>query len=222
MIATPLRESTTTPLLLKGVSWQTYRALMQDVQDDRPWRIAYSDGLLELRMPLQEHEQPKGLLESLVEAIADDLDIEVLKLGSLRLESEEFERAIEPDSCFYIANESQVRGRTIDLKVDPAPDLAIESDLTSSSLNKHKIYADLQVPELWRYRRGRLTVFVRVGAEYEQRDRSLSFPFLPLSEIPRLIDESKIMGQRSALRALRLRLRPLLDDFLTAGRDGIH
>jgi hypothetical protein len=52
MIATPLRESTTPPLLLKGISWQTYRALMQDVQDDRPWRIAYSDGLLEIRMPL--------------------------------------------------------------------------------------------------------------------------------------------------------------------------
>ncbi|NEQ21505.1 MAG: Uma2 family endonuclease, partial [Microcoleus sp. SIO2G3] len=133
-------------VVLKGVSWQTFKALMADIGDNRACRIAYDQGLLEIRMPLQEHEVPKGLLESFVEAIADDLEIEVMKLGALTLEREDLTRAVEPDSCFYIQHESLVRGKTINLPNDPPPDLALESDYTSSSLNKFAIYASLGVP----------------------------------------------------------------------------
>ena len=88
---------------------------MAEVGGDRAWRIAYDPGVLELSIPLEEHEEPKGLLESLIEAIADELGIEVRKLGSFTLEREDLARAVEPDSCFYIQNEAAVRGRKIDL-----------------------------------------------------------------------------------------------------------
>jgi hypothetical protein len=100
-----------TRVVMQGVSWQTFKALMREVRDDRAWRIAYEEGVLEIRMPLLEHEVPKGLLESFVEAIADELEIEVFKAGSLTLEREDLTKAIEPDSCFYIQNELQVRGK---------------------------------------------------------------------------------------------------------------
>lgn len=138
-------------IVMRGVSWQTYRALMAEVGGDRVWRIAYDRGVLELRMPLEEHEKPKGLLESFVEAIADELEIEVRKLGSLTLEREDLARAVEPDSCFYIQNEAAVRGRKINLPADPPPDLVIESDYTNSLVNQQSIYAALGVSELWRY-----------------------------------------------------------------------
>ena len=98
-------------VVLKGVSWQTFKTLMAEVGDNRAWRIAYDQGVLEIRMPLTEHEEPKGLIESFVEAIADELEIEVRKLGALTLEREDLIRAIEPDSCFYIQNEFLVRGK---------------------------------------------------------------------------------------------------------------
>lgn len=44
---------------LKGIGWSTYRLLMTDVGNHRAWRIAYINGVLELRMPLEEHEEPK-------------------------------------------------------------------------------------------------------------------------------------------------------------------
>jgi Uma2 family endonuclease len=197
-------------VILKGVSWSTFKVLLADVGDDRAWRIAYDRGVLEIRMPLEEHEVPKGLIESFIEATADELEIEVMKAGSLTLEREDLTRAVEPDSCFYIQNESVVRGRNIDLPNDPPPDLAIESDYTNSSVNKDGLYAALGVPELWRYKRQSLQVYQLVDGKYQKCDRSLAFPFLPIAEIPGFIEQSRTIGQRSAVRLFRQRIREIL------------
>ncbi len=197
-------------VVLKGVSWSTFKVLLADVGDDRAWRIAYDRGVLEIRMPLEEHEEPKRLIESFVEAIVDELEIELRSLGSLTLEREDLTRAVEPDSCFYIQNESVVRGRNINLPNDPPPDLAIESDHTNSSVNKDGLYAALGVPELWRYKRQSLQVYQLVDGKYQKCDRSLAFPFLPVAEIPGFIEQSRTIGQRSAVRLFRQRIREIL------------
>lgn len=133
LISTPIPESKPKgiePVIPpRGVSWQTYRALMAEVGDDRGWRIAYNPGVLELRMPLLKHQAPKGLLENFIETVADELEMEILEVGALTLEREDLSRAIEPDSCFYLQNERKVRGKEeIKLPDDPPPDLAIEVD----------------------------------------------------------------------------------------------
>ena len=209
--STPPQQSTEEKLItLTGIKWLTFKAIMSDVGDGRAWRIAYAEGVLEIRMPLTEHEEPKGMIESFVEAFADALDMEVRKLGALTLEREDLARAIEPDSCFYIQNESVVRGKSINLLADPPPDLVVESDYTSSSLNKFSIYASLGVPEIWRYRNQCLQVYQLVEGNYEQRENSLAFPFLPIAEIPGLIEQSKAIGQRAAVRLFRDRVREVL------------
>jgi Uma2 family endonuclease len=214
MVATrpPSTPHPSLPIVMRGVSWPTYKTLMAEVGGDRAWRIAYDRGVLELRMPLEEHEEPKGLLESFIEAIADELEIEVRKLGSLTLDREDLARAVEPDSCFYIQNEATVRGRKLNLPSDPPPDLVIESDYTNSSVNKQSIYAALGVPEVWRYTNQTLLVYLRVDSGYEQGSNSLAFPFLPVSEIGHFIEQSKTLGQRSAVRRFRRRIREILAD----------
>ena len=211
--STPVEQQTTPEnrVILKGVSWSTFKALLADVGDDRAWRIAYEGGVLEIRMPHLEHEVPKGLIESFIEATADELEIEVMKAGSLTLEREDLTRAVEPDTCFYIQNEASVRGkRDISLPEDLPPDLAIESDYTNSSVNKDSIYAALGVPELWRYRRESLQVYQLVEGKYEKCDRSLAFPFLPVAEIPGFIEQSRTVGQRAAVRLFRQRIQEIL------------
>ncbi|WP_341738810.1 Uma2 family endonuclease [Microcoleus sp. CAWBG640] len=210
--STPVEQEITPEnrVVLKGVSWSTFKALLADVGDDRAWRIAYDRGVLEIRMPLEEHEEPKRLIESFVEAIVDELEIELRSLGSLTIEREDLTRAVEPDSCFYIQNEYLVRGRNINLPNDPPPDLAIESDYTNSSVNKDAIYAALGVPELWRYRRQSLQVYQLVEGKYQKCDRSLAFPFLPVAEIPVFIEQSRTIGQRAAVRLFRQRIKEIL------------
>lgn len=211
--STPVEQQTTPEnrVILKGVSWSTFKALLADVGDDRAWRIAYDGGVLEIRMPHLEHEVPKGLIESFIEATADELEIEVMKAGSLTLEREDLTRAVEPDTCFYIQNEASVRGkRDINLPEDLPPDLAIESDYTNSSVNKDSIYAALGVPELWRYRRESLQVYQLVEGKYEKCETSLAFPFLPVAEIPGFIEQSRTVGQRAAVRLFRQRIKEIL------------
>jgi Uma2 family endonuclease len=207
------QEVANASIVLRGVSWLTFKALMADVGDDRAWRIAYDQGVLEIRMPLLQHEVPKGMIEDFVTTMADELEIEVLKAGALTLDREDLTRAIEPDTCFYIQNEAIVRGlEKINLPVNPPPDLAVESDYTNSSVNKQSIYAAFGVPEIWRYKNNTLLVYRLEDGKYEQCDRSGAFPFLPISEVPGFIEQSKTIGQRSAVRAFRERIREILRD----------
>jgi Uma2 family endonuclease len=197
-------------VVLAGVRWETFKALLADLGEDRACRIAYERGLLEIRMPLEEHEEPKRLIESFIEAIADELEIEIRSLGSLTLEREDLSLAVEPDTCFYIQNEARVRGKKIALPNDPPPDLALESDYTNISLNKFTIYASLGVPELWRCRQKTLQVYRLAGDKYELVAQSLAFPFLPITEVPDFIEQSKTIGQRTAVRLFRTRIREIL------------
>jgi len=184
---------------------------MADVGDDRRWRMAYELGLLELRMPLLKHEAPKRLLENFIETVADELEMEILAAGVLTLEREDLNRAIEPDSCFYLQNERRVRGKeSIKLLDAPPPDLAIESGYTSSSVNKWSIYACLGIPELWQYHNGKLLVYQLVRDSYHLCDSSLAFPCLPVAEISPLIEQSKEIGQRAVVRLFRKRIREIL------------
>jgi Uma2 family endonuclease len=197
-------------VVLKGVSWATYKALMADIGEDRACRIAYDQGMLEIMVPYEQHEEPKILISSFVEALVDELEIEIRQLGALTLEREDLTRAVEPDTCFYIQNESLVRGKEIKLPHVPPPDLVVESDYTHSSLNKFNIYAALGVPELWRYRKQTLQVYQLVEGKYDQTAKSLAFPFLPIAEIPGFIEQSKTIGQRTSVRLFRTLIREIL------------
>jgi Uma2 family endonuclease len=207
----PILQKTREIITLRGISWQTYKALMTEVGDDRAWRIVYDQGVLELKMPLLEHETTKILIVNFMEAMADELEIEIRQVGALTLERDDLKKAIEPDSCFYIQNELQVRGKTnIDLNTDPPPDLAIESDYTHSSLNKFSIYSSLGLPELWRYHQNELQVYQLTREGYKQSDHSLAFPLFPIAEIAPLIEQSKQIGQRSVVRLFKQRIRDIL------------
>ncbi|MEB3338396.1 MAG: Uma2 family endonuclease [Leptolyngbyaceae bacterium] len=106
---------------------------------------------------------------------------------------------IEPDDCFYIQNYQTVIGKDrLDLRVDPPPDLAIESDLTSKT--EAKAYLAIRVPELWVYEDGKLTVNVLQNNEYIESAISPTFPGLPLTEmISQTIKQAKETGMSPAL-----------------------
>lgn len=110
----------------------------------------------------------------------------------------------EPDSCYYIQNEARVRGKTtIDLTQDPPPDLAIEIDITNSSLNQLALYADLGVPEIWRYDGRRLKIYQLQKKEYIECDYSPTFPLLPATKVEEFIEQCQTTGVITSVRQLR-------------------
>ena len=88
----------------------------------------------------------------------------------------------EPDNGFYIgANARRIRGKeSIDLTIDPPPDLAIEVDNKSDSELALPTYVRIGVPEVWRYDARDHTLWFGhlIGESYESIDRSLCLPVL--------------------------------------------
>ena len=137
-------------VVLTNVTWATYERLVDDLADCSAPRLTYDRAVLEITSPTPEHERLNRMLTDLIGAIAEELDIDTENLGSSTFKREDLERGFEPDSCLYIQNAARVRGKSrLDLSMDPPPDLVIEIDITSASIEKLPIYALLGVPEVW-------------------------------------------------------------------------
>lgn len=197
---------------LNPLSWLTFNHLLDELGNKRNQRLTYYNNILEIMSPLGLHESNNRFIESLIFVIADELGLNLKKFGSLTLKSSQFQQAVEPDSCYYLNNEPKVRNKqNIDLTIDPPPDLVLEIDITSGSLHKLPIYANLGVPEIWRYDGEKLTVFIleKDINNYQEVDGSPTFPFLSLKVIPELIQQSLIDGETAVLRTFRKSLQEM-------------
>ncbi len=191
-------------VLLHNLSWQQFENLLLDLGDSRAARVAYEDGTLEIMTPLPEHEFYNEAISILIEDIAETLEIDYECLGSSTWKREKYLAGVEPDNCFYFQNEALIRGQLdFDLDHDPPPDLALEIDLTSKSLNRFSIYARLGIPEIWCYDSGALSLYQLQGETYQEVETSAIFPTLPIKEIPELIERYRGEGRRSLRRAIR-------------------
>jgi Uma2 family endonuclease len=191
-------------IILKGIHWETYQSLVRDLEAQPSKRLTYDNGVLEIRMPLPPHERYKKWLGRLVEIITEELGIEIASLGSCTWSREDLQKGLEPDECYYIQNEAVVRGKeTITLSVDPPPDLAIEVDSTSSSLDRMGIYAALGVPEVWRYDFKVMTFWVLVNGVYHSRETSIALPLVTAIAVQGLLSEAVSMGETSWARRVR-------------------
>lgn len=140
---------TETRILLEGVSWETYERLLEDTGSGRSQRFAYTNGILEIMLPLRGHEEPTRLFDDFVAVFVDALGLELCKLGSLTMKQPTQKKGLEPDGCFYIQNEAAIRGvDQLDFAVHPPPDLVVEVDNSSGSLDRFPIYVALKVPEI--------------------------------------------------------------------------
>jgi Uma2 family endonuclease len=194
--------------VLHNISWETFEALLKDTGEHRGLRFAYEDGTLEIMTPLFEHENPKCNFGNFIIALAEELEIEIRSAGSTTLKKIKKTKGIEPDNCYYIKNELAVRGKeTLNIESDPPPDLAIEIDITSSSVNKFNIYSALDVPELWRYDGSNLNFYELVEKQYLKRDYSIAFPIISVDDINRFIEQSKTMPEITLLKSFRTWLR---------------
>src|SRR5205085_2408534 len=114
-------------------------------------------------------------------------------------------KGLEPDACWWIASEPLVRGKTeIDLRRDPPPDLALEVDVTHSSLDRLAIYAALGVPEVWRLDGSILTFHVLApDGQYVVRSHSLAFPQSTPADLLQFLTLRGQMDENAIVRRFR-------------------
>jgi Uma2 family endonuclease len=190
-------------MLLKDISWQKLENILEEMGERRAARISYSDGWLEIMVPLPEHEKDKELLGDLVKLLLDKLEIDFEPFGSTTLKNERMRQAVEPDTSFYIQNQAAVIGKSrIDLNIDPPPDLAIEIDITSRTTFDN--YQILGVPELWRYQQQGLEIFLLQEGKYIKSQSSPNFPNIPIIElVNEYVRQCLTIGRSQAMRNFR-------------------
>jgi Uma2 family endonuclease len=200
-----LTQSRADRVLLYNISWQQFENILVDLGESRSARIAYDNGILEIMSPLPEHEYYKENVGTAIQDIAEVLERDYESLGSTTWRKQAEMAGIEPDNCFYFQNEPKIRGKLdYDLNQDPPPDLALEIDLTSKSLNRFPIYARLGIPELWCYDSGKLKIYLLgENKTYQESEYSLVFPNLPVQEIPVVINKYRMEGRRKIRQKIR-------------------
>ena len=185
---------------LSGISWQTYENLLTELSASRRLRLTYNRGSLEIMVPSPEHERYKEIVGRFVETLAEELEVRIDCLGSTTFKLPQL-NGVEPDKCFYIENVNVIRGKKrIDLTQDPPPDLVVEIDITSSSKNRFEVYADMGVPEIWRYDGNYFSINVLENQKYISVERSLVFPNLPLTEISNFLEQ---VGEKDYLELVK-------------------
>lgn len=192
-------------LVLHDVSWEMYEQLLEVFAERPTPRMTYYKGTLELMTPLPEHERYSWTLGRLVTVLSEELGLEILGLKSTTWRLKPKAVGKEADECFYIQNEATMRGKIkIDLKADPPPDLAIEIDVSNSSIDKMAVYAELKVPEVWRFADGKLTVNILTDAGYySQSETSLVFGSFPVQELTRFVQLDSQKGENARMQEFR-------------------
>jgi Uma2 family endonuclease len=181
-------------VVMHGVPWSHYEALVALRGEASSPRVAFLDGALELMTPSKDHQRNKSYIGRLLEAWALDRGVDLSPYGSWTLKSAPRQSGAEPDEC-YIVGEDQGRER---------PDLAIEVVWTSGGIDKLEVYARLGVGEVWFWRDGRIEVHVLRGDRYETVTRSALFPELDVELLASFLDRPTVL---QAVRAFREALR---------------
>jgi Uma2 family endonuclease len=140
-------------LIFQHVSWEEYEKLLAGLGPGYPSRISYDHGRLEIAMPLPIHDRQKEFISHLLRVLTDELGQDCEALGSTTFSYKDWLQGLEPDACFYVQNIERVLGvRRFDPSAPPPPpDIAVEIDITNESLSRFPTYANLGVPEIWRY-----------------------------------------------------------------------
>ncbi|MGB3205410.1 MAG: Uma2 family endonuclease [Crinalium sp.] len=191
-------------ILLQNISWQLFENLLLELGEHNSHRLAYHKGKLEIMVPLPEHENSNRMIEALIVALVEVLNLNIKMFGSMTIKRSSMKAGKEPDSCYYIQNEALVRNKkTLYFNEDPPPDLALEIDISRSSLNQLELYADLGIKELWIYDRRTIHFYQLEHGGYVECDRSPTFPILPASRVIEFLEQCQTLGVITALRQFR-------------------
>lgn len=177
---------------IPGVDWATYEAALQPLGEHPSIRLAYDGESLEIMSPSPEHEAWAKQLDPIITDVAAGLRLPCRALGSTTWRNEAEERGLEADAYFCRANFPRVRGKkTLDLNVDPPPDLAVGVEVSRSASDRLAIYARLGVPEVWRFDGERSSVWcLQPDGAYAQAATSLNLPQLGLDEVVQWMNQA--------------------------------
>jgi Uma2 family endonuclease len=189
-------------LFFRDVTWDSYLTLA-DWIGERALRVTFDRGSLELMSPSPTHEQLKRILGTMVQILIDAFELPSEELGSTTFRRKDLDAGLEPDECFYIASASLARSVDV-IDEAPPPDLVIEIDISSSSIDRIKLYERMGVPEIWRFDGQSLRILrlTRRG-RYVPRRSSPTFGGIGIEDLCDWIDRARTADKTAWRKAFR-------------------
>ena len=114
----------------------------------------------------EEHEMLKKAIAILLEAYFFELGINFIPVGSATRRSPEKGASFEPDESYYLGQKKE------------NPDLAIEINITSGSIDKLEKYKRFQITEVWFWENNQLSLYRLRNDNYEHISCSELLPEL--------------------------------------------
>jgi Uma2 family endonuclease len=189
---------------LPGVSFSTYEALVTEIEDRRRLRISYYRGEMEIMLPTPDHERAKTLIGRMIETLTEELGIPILSCGSTTFKDQLLDCGLEPDECYWIQNESVLRGQKIKIRESPSPDLALEVDITTSVIDRFPIYAALGFPEIWQYEDGDIIIHrLQSSGKYAVTTDSAALPMVSITKLAEHLDRCHKTDETTWIRSFR-------------------
>jgi Uma2 family endonuclease len=191
-------------LVLHDITWEGYLQILAALPESRGARLTYDDGVLEITVPLEEHEFSADNIAYFLLTLVELMGLRLKSMGSTTLKYPGLKKGAEPDKAFYIQNQALVKGRTVDFAQDPPPDLVVEVDITHTDIQKNQFYERLGVPEFWRFNGKVLRIYQLQNDVYAEVDRSPTFPQMPKEWLYDFLNAAK-EDEIDAVQALRSR-----------------
>jgi len=172
--------------LLPGYyAWEELEKIETLTADAAGLRITYLDGCIEFMTLGEQHEMIKTILGFLLELYSCEIGINLIPVGSATRRAKEKSASFEPDESYYIGEKKE------------NPDLAIEVNITSGSIDKLEKYKRFNITEVWFWENNQLFLYRLKNDNYEQIQQSEFFPDLDIELLascvlmPSIIDARK-------------------------------
>lgn len=184
-----LDEITTIPeqqFLLPGYyTWEDFEKIEVLTADAPNLRLTYLDGCVEFMTLSEQHEMLKTILGFLLELYSCEIGINLIPVGSATRCAQEKNASFEPDESYYLGENKE------------NPDLAIEINLTSGSIDKLEKYKRFQITEVWFWQNNQLFLYLLKNDNYEQISQSEFFPDLDIDLLSRCVLMPSIIAAKT-------------------------
>ncbi|MBW4667000.1 MAG: Uma2 family endonuclease [Cyanomargarita calcarea GSE-NOS-MK-12-04C] len=155
--------------LLPGYySWEEFEKIESLTKDAPGLRIIYLDGCVEFMTLGEQHEMLKTIFGFFLELYFCEKGINFIPVGSATRRAEEKGASFEPDESYYLGTKKE------------NPDLGIEINITSGSIDKLEKYKRFNITEVWFWENNQLSLYRLRDNNYEQIYRSELLPELDL------------------------------------------
>jgi Uma2 family endonuclease len=173
--------------LLPGYyTWKEFEIIETLTADAGNLRITYLDGCIEFMTLGEQHENIKKIIAILIEAYLFEKGINFIPVGSATRRTKQKNASFEPDESYYIGEKKE------------NPDLAIEVNITSGSIDKLEKYKRFNITEVWFWENDNLSLYHLKNDNYEPINQSELLPNLDIDLLVNCVLMPSIIDARMA------------------------